>query len=225
MRRRRMGQEEGRRRQRNGEGVPHAENSGPPPSKANREVPGGVFATMQDAERAGTEAEVSHSIELQPGSETNMQTLAETFAWQRASSALAELRAWRGCRKGERRRGEQRKQTTTLNAWKETLGGKGPGKTGTGLGVCTALREARQRKQDGGGHEEDTCGKLKAGTLSKVVLRGLLVLRVWRWNGREGEGTVMTHGKASRAREPADTAEGTAFAARRDAEGSECGNG
>ncbi|KAH8607233.1 hypothetical protein ERJ75_001471800 [Trypanosoma vivax] len=107
--------EEGRRRQRNGEGVTHAENSGPPPSKANREVPGGVFATMQDAERAGTEAEVSHSIELQPGSETNMQTLAETFAWQRASSALAELRAWRGCRKGERRRGEQgnRRQHST----------------------------------------------------------------------------------------------------------------
>ncbi|KAH8606902.1 hypothetical protein ERJ75_001472300 [Trypanosoma vivax] len=148
--------EEGRRRQRNGEGVTHAENSGPPPSKANREVPGGVFATMQDAERAGAEAEVSHSIELQPGSETNMQTLAETFAWQRASSALAKLRAWRGCRKGERRRGEQGKQTTTLNAWAETLGGKGQGKTRTGLGVCTALREARQRKQDGGGHEEDT---------------------------------------------------------------------
>ncbi|KAH8610487.1 hypothetical protein ERJ75_001096100 [Trypanosoma vivax] len=149
--------EEGRRRQRNGEGVPHAETSGPPPSNANREVPGGVFATMQDAERAGAEAEVSHSTELQPGRETKMQTLAETFAWQRASSGLAELRAWRGCRKGEGRRGELGEQTTTLNAWAETLGGNGQGKGRTGLGVCTALREARQRKQDGGGQEEDTC--------------------------------------------------------------------
>ncbi|KAH8610510.1 hypothetical protein ERJ75_001093400 [Trypanosoma vivax] len=179
---------------------------------------------MQDAERAGAEAEVSHSIELQPGSETNMQTLAETFAWQRASSGLAELRAWRGCRKGERRRGEQGKQTATLNAWAETLGGKGRGRQErvlvfARLCVRPAKETGRRRKRRGhllkteSWHTEQGCAS------------GLTGARVWRWNGREGEGTVMTHGSASRAREPADTAEGTAFAARRDAEGSECGNG
>ncbi|KAH8610500.1 hypothetical protein ERJ75_001093900 [Trypanosoma vivax] len=179
---------------------------------------------MQDAERAGAEAEVSHSIELQPGSETNMQTLAETFAWQRASSALAELRAWRGCRKGERRRGEQGKQrqhsTPGRKHWEEKGGGRQE-RVLVFARLCVRRGKGNRTEEERRGH----LWKLKAGTLSKVVLRGLLVLRVWRWNGREGEGTVMTHGSASRAREPADTAEGTAFAARRDAEGSECGNG
>ncbi|KAH8610525.1 hypothetical protein ERJ75_001092700 [Trypanosoma vivax] len=122
--------EEGRRRQRNGEGVPHAESSGPPQAKQTG-VPGGVFATMQDAERAGAESEVSHRIELQPGSETNMQT------WLRHSLGGARRALWRSCGhgevpQGERRRGEQGKQTTTLNAWAETLGGNGPGEDKNG---------------------------------------------------------------------------------------------
>ncbi|KAH8607250.1 hypothetical protein ERJ75_001471500 [Trypanosoma vivax] len=179
MRRRRMGQRRGQAAPTERGRSAHAENSGPPPSKANREVPGGVFATMQDAERAGTESEVSHSIELQPGSETNMQTLAETFAWQRARAL------WRSCGHGEvAARGNDAVESNANRRQHSTPGGntgrKRAGKTRTGLGVCTALREARQRKQDGGEHEEDTCCKLKAGALSKVVLRGLLVLRVWR---------------------------------------------
>ncbi|KAH8610498.1 hypothetical protein ERJ75_001095700 [Trypanosoma vivax] len=133
MRRRRMGQRRGQAAPTERGRSAHAENSGPPPSKANREVPGGVFATMQDAERAGAEAEVSHSIELKPGSETKMQTLAETFAWQRASSALAELRAWRGCRKGEGRRGElaskRQHSTPGRKHWEE----KGRGRQERGL--------------------------------------------------------------------------------------------
>ncbi|KAH8610507.1 hypothetical protein ERJ75_001094400 [Trypanosoma vivax] len=143
---------------------------------------------MQDAERAGAEAEVSHSIELQPGSETNMQTLAETFAWQRASSALAELRAWRGCRKGERRRGEQGKQrqhsTPGRKHWEE----KG-GEDRNGLGVCTALREARQRKQDGGGTKrtpvETESWHTEQGCASGLTGASRLEVE-WQGRGRHG---------------------------------------
>ncbi|KAH8610486.1 hypothetical protein ERJ75_001096500 [Trypanosoma vivax] len=79
-----------------------------------------------------------------------MQTLAETFAWQRASSALAELRAWRGCRKGERRRGEQRKQTTTLNAWRKHWEEKGrENRTGLVFARLCVRRGKGNRTEEG----------------------------------------------------------------------------